>query len=163
MDYIQLLQKRIQSLNESKISNLVYDEYFNLKDEIIRLQIQQIQEHDGFDDGVLKNRIKKFEKGTYSASTQLFADLRNPYPSLTRKPKGELYNFTWSGDFLANFRLKRQNKGLEIYSTGTGSGDKREFFEGYSNMFGLDSENTATIESEVLYYVLEKTLLHLYQ
>ena len=63
---------------------------------------------------------------------------------------------------MENFRIKRQNKGIEIYSTGTGSGGKKAFFEDYENMFGLNSENTATVNSEVLLFVLEKIVLKIY-
>lgn len=161
MDYIEILQRRISSINENSISSLIYDEFFNLKDKITTLQIEQIQNHQGFDDA----RLSRFSgnDSTYSYFTQWHADNNSPYPSLTSKPSGSDYNFLWSGDFLSNFRLKRQNKGIEIYSTGTGSGGKKEFFEDYENMFGLNTENTATIEDEVLYYVLEKVMKKIYE
>jgi hypothetical protein len=162
MDYIQLLQQRIQIVNDNVITGLIYDEYFKLEPEIIKLQKEQLDKGIGFDDGFLKSGNSNF-KGVYSATTSNFASLDQPYPSLTSKTAGQKYNFVWGGDFMNNFRIKRQNKGLEIYSTGTGSGDKQAFFEGYTNMFGLNSENTSTIESEVLYYVYEKVFTRLYQ
>ena len=160
MDYIQLLQKRIQSLNDNVIEGLIFDEFFNLENEILALQRSQIENHEGFDD----RSLERFsgEDSRYAYTTQWYADNNRPYPSLTPKRGGDKYNFVWGGDFMGNFRMKRQNKGLELYSTGTGSGGKKAFFEDYENMFGLNSENTATIESEVLYYVFEKVINKLY-
>jgi len=124
------------------------------------MQRHQIEQGKGFDDNNLDSGSTLF-KGEYAPSTSNFASLSGN--SLTSKTAGNKYNFVWTGDFMGNFRMKRQNKGLELFSTGTGSGDKQEFFEGYTNMFGLDTDNTATIESEVMYYVLDKIFTKLYQ
>ena len=157
MDYIQLLQKRINGINDNVISGLLFDEFFNMESKILELQRLQISKHEGFDDQTLHSGLYK---GVYAKSTQSFADMGKP--SLTSKPAGGKYNFVWTGDFMGNMRMKRQNKGLELYSTGTGTGDKKDFFESYDNMFGLNTENTATVNSEVLYYVYEKLLTRIY-
>lgn len=162
MDYVQLLQKRLQTINESNIEKSFFDEFFKLEDVILEMQRTQIDNFKGFDGKRLNNKISLFSKGKYREATQGYADENNPYPSLTGKSKGEDYNFVWGGDFMGNFRMKRQNKGLELFSTGTGSGAKQDFFEGYTNMFGLDKNNTSTIEGEVMYYVLDKILTKLY-
>lgn len=161
MDYIQLLQKRINSISENAIERDIFDEFFKLEKVIVDMQQNQISQHQGFDD----RKLERFsgEDSKYKYTTQWYADNNIPYPSLTSKPGGEDYNFVWGGDFMGNFRMKRQNKGLELYSTGTGSGLKEAFFEDYKNMFGLNSENTATIENEVLFYVFEKTLNNIYK
>lgn len=159
MDYIQLLQRRLERLSESKISNYVFDEFFRLEPKILDLQRNQIENHQGFDDKRLFSWSHM--SGRYSPTTQTFASLASPSP-LTSKPAGEKYNFVWSGDFMSGFDMRKAKDGLEIFSTGTGSGGKQSFFESYANMFGLNSENTETIESEVLYYVLEKTFREVY-
>lgn len=161
MDYIQLLQKRINSISENAIERDIFDEFFKLEKVIVDMQQNQISKHQGFDDTPLQRKSRKISR--YKSSTQGFADRNDPYPSLLPKRDGDPYNFTWGGDFMSNFRIKRQNKGLELFSTGTGSGLKEAFFEDYKNMFGLNSENTATIENEVLYYVFEKNLNNIYK
>lgn len=167
MDYIQELQQRLkQASQEANIRRLIDDVMFGLAPEIIALNIAQIEAHKGFDDKPMVNNIVKtmgdnkgepLYTGKYSKATSEFSEGAN-----TLKTKGKPYNFNWTGDFLGNFNIKAVGKGFATYSTGTGSGDKKEFFEGYNNMFGLDSENTATIESEVEYYVLEKVLSKIY-
>jgi hypothetical protein len=162
MDYIQLLQKRLQGLNDNVISGFVYDEYFKLEDKITELQISQIRNHKGFDDKILNNGYGN----SYAKSTQDYADRQVPYASRTKKTAGNPYNFEWGGDFIDNFSIRKKNKGIEIFSYGalsTVTAGKTEFFQSYDNMFGLNTENTSTIESEVLYYVLEKTFTRLYQ
>jgi hypothetical protein len=163
MDYIQLLQKNLQSLSEGKISDLLFDEIFNLDEEIIKLQSEQIEQSKGYNGKDLYN--PNYASGTYSENTQWYADNNNPYPSLTRKPKDKKYNFIWGGEFVEGFGLRKEGDGVEIYSEGaysTRTLGKTGFFQGYTNMFGLDEKNTATIESEVLYFVLEKVILKIY-
>jgi len=163
MDYIQLLQQRIQSVNDNVILGLIYDEYFKLEDKITQLQRLQISKHEGFDDKILHSNLYD---GFYAKSTQAFADAENPYASKTSKSRGSAYNFVWGGEFFDGFKIKKEKEGIGLFSSGaysTRSNGKTEFFESYDNMFGLNTENTATIENEVLYYVLEKTFSKLYQ
>lgn len=163
MDYIQVLQKNIQNVNDSYILSLIQDEYFNLEDKMSDLNLKQIEQHEGFDDKELK--IDTWN-GEYSGSTQSYADRQIPYPSLTKKPAGEKYNFLWSGDFRKGFGLRKDGENLELFSSGaysTRTLGKTSFFQSYENMFGLNTENSATIESEVLYYVLEKTFLKIFK
>lgn len=158
MDYIQELQQRLnQASQEANIRRLIDDAFYKVAPDIIALNISQIDSHEGFDDKPLINKIKTFRDGVYSGATEAFSEGAN-----TSKVKGEPYNFNWTGDFLGNFNVKAVGKGFTTFSTGTGGGDKQRFFEGYDNMFGLNAENTQTIESEVLYYVLEKTLTNMY-
>lgn len=163
MDYIQELQQKLSRVKaEANLRNLIDDGFYRVKPDIIALNIAQIEEHQGFDDRPLVNTVKKSNgkpkfPGTYSKFTEEFAQGAN-----TSKSAGKPYDFNWYGDFLGNFKLKAVPRGFSTYSTGTGSGEKKEFFEGYDNMFGLNPENTATIESEVEYYVLEKVLIEMY-
>ena len=164
MDYIQQWQQNLkQASQEGNLRRLIDVEIYRLAPQIIALNIAQIEAHQGFDDKPMVNdiRIRSGKRkgelafpGTYSEKTQEFSG--------GVKTKGDPYDFNWHGDFLGNFNIKAVGKGFSTYSTGTGSGDKQEFFEGYKNMFGLDTENTATIENEVLYYVLEKSLNQIY-
>jgi hypothetical protein len=163
MDYIQLLQNNIKNLSENEINNLLFDEFFKLEDEISDLNLKQIEQSKGFDYQELDSNTYN---GTYSENTQAYADLGNPYPSLTRKPKGEKYNFLWSGNFAKGFGIRKEGDGIETYSNGaysTTTFGKTAFFQSYNNMFGLNEKNTITIESEVMYYVLEKIILKIYK
>jgi len=40
---------------------------------------------------------------------------------------------------------------LNIFSTGEGSGLKKSFFSGYSNLYGLDTEDTNKLNYEIIY------------
>ena len=163
MDYIQLLQKRINSISESNIESMLFEEFFNLEDKIADLNLKQIERSKGFDD---KELYSSQFSGYYSETTQGFADRNDPYPSLTKKTGGEKYNFLWSGDFARGFGIRKTKLGIETFSEGAYSSrtlGKTSFFQSYENMFGLNSENTATIENEVLYYVFEKTLNNIYK
>lgn len=163
MDYIQELQQRLkQASSEANLRKLIDDGFYKVAPDIIALNIEQIEYHQGFDDKPMVNTIKNAKgkpkyPGVYSKFTQDYAQGTN-----TSKSPGKAYDFNWTGDFLGNFNIKAVGKGFATYSTGTGSGDKKEFFEGYNNMFGLNPENTATIESEVEYYVLDKVLSKIY-
>lgn len=167
MDYIQQWQQKLnKESSEGNLRSLVDQGIYSIAPEILALNIEQIDKHQGFDDKPMVNNIRirsgkrKGElayKGVYSDATAEFAQGAN-----TSKSAGKPYNFNWYGDFLGNFALKAVGKGFATYSTGTGSDSKKEFFEGYSNMFGLNSKNTATIESEVEYYVLSKVLSRVY-
>jgi len=39
---------------------------------------------------------------------------------------------------------------LDIFSTGTGSGDKALFFAGYKNLFGLNQNNTEIVNYQII-------------
>lgn len=141
-----------------RLRGLIDQQIYRLAPEIIRLNIEQIDNHEGFDGKSLENSNPIYD-GTYSKMTSAYASVAQPNAP---KSAGSPYNFNWTGDFLGNFNLQAVAKGFSIYSTGTGSGDKKAFFEGYKNMFGLTDENISLIEAEVLYYVLEKTLNDVY-
>lgn len=113
---------------------------------IIRLNVDTFQDGLGSDSQPLFNKNPIF-KGTYT----LFTNQLNP-----SKKIGDLYNFTQSGDFLANMQLKVQPSltKLDIFSTGTGSGDKSIFFAGYTNLFGLDAFNNDVLNYEIIYPAL---------
>lgn len=160
MHYIELMTNRLKKINENTIRRDVFDEIFKLEDKIIDFQIAQIDDHEGSDDNDLSR--KSGQDSLYKKRTQWYADNNIPYPSLTKKQESTRYNFVWGGDFINNFKIKRQNKGIEIYSTGTGAGDKLRFFQDYQNMFGLNTYHSEIILNEVMYYVLIKQLEKIY-
>jgi len=118
------------------------------EDKIISLNVDAFQSGIGSDDKQLKNNNEIF-KGVYSLATQL----SNP-----RKIAGNPYNFFETGAFLSNMQINIQPSltKFDIFSTGTGSGDKSIFFAGYSNLFGLNKNNTEIVNYEIIYYPLMK-------
>jgi len=115
---------------------------------IVSLNVDAMQNGIGNDDKVLKNNNPIF-KGVYSLSTQL----TDP-----KKIAGNTYNFLETGSFLGNMQLDLQSNltKFDIFSTGTGSGDKALFFSGYTNLFGLDKENTEIVNYDIIYPELMK-------
>lgn len=119
------------------------------------MNLAQIDASTGFDDKSLYNPEYK---GTYSKNTSISAFRKGLY-----KPVGDKYDFQWTGRFRSGFEILDRPAGYAIDSVGAyGNDGKTEFFEGYQNMFGLDSANTASVESEVVYYVLNKVLNQVY-
>lgn len=117
--------------------------------EIINLNTTAFQEGIGSDEKVLKHSNEKVFKGVYSLSTQLM----NP-----NKVAGTPYNFFQTGNFLSNMQIDLQPNltKFDIFSTGTGNGDKALFFKGYSNLFGLNKNNTEIVNKEIIYPELMK-------
>ena len=113
------------------------------EDKIISLNVDAFQSGMGSDDKQLKNSNPIF-KGVYSLSTQL---------TNSRKIAGNTYNFLETGAFLSNMQINMQPSltKFDIFSTGTGSGDKSIFFAGYNNLFGLTNENKRIVNYEIIY------------
>lgn len=132
---VELVQSRILDETERII--------MSNEDEIINLNIVKIEEGQGSDNQLLKNRDDRF-KGFYSLGSQLL----NP-----SKRAGDLYTFVETGDFISNFQLELSPDltKLNIFSTGEGSGLKKSFFSGYSNLYGLDNEDTNKLNYEIIY------------
>ena len=110
--------------------------------QIISLNVDALQSGQGSDGKVLKNTNKIF-KGVYSLATQLTNE---------RKIAGNPYDFLETGAFLGNFQIEMQPNltKFDIFSTGTGSGDKSIFFAGYTNLYGLDKENTDFVNYQIV-------------
>lgn len=142
-DYRQSLKKvrsqlqdeteRIIERNEAKIESL---------------NITKIESGIGSDDKLLQNRNPLFT-GRYTLGTQLM----NP-----SKRAGDLYTFFNTGAFLSNFTIELSSDltKLYIYSTGTGSGEKAEFFKGYDNLYGLDEKDALFLNYEIILPELRK-------
>lgn len=118
------------------------------ENKIISLNVNQFENGTGSDDKSLFNKNPKFD-GVYSLSTQLLDN---------RKVAGSLYNFHQTGDFLRGLQLEiRPNLvQLDIFSTGTGSGDKSIFFVGYTNLYGLNKENNRILNYDIILPELNK-------
>lgn len=116
--------------------------------QIISLNIDALQSGQGSDGKVLKNSNSIF-KGVYTLATQLANE---------RKIAGTPYDFLETGAFLGNFQVEMQASltKFDIFSTGTGSGDKSIFFAGYTNLYGLDKNDTDFVNYEIIYPELMK-------
>jgi hypothetical protein len=115
---------------------------------IVSLNVDAFQDGIGSDDRILQNTNKVF-KGVYSLSTQL----TDP-----KKIAGNPYNFFETGAFLSNMQIDLQPSltKFDIFSTGTGSGDKALFFSGYKNLFGLNKNNSNVVNYDIVYPELMK-------
>ena len=71
---------------------------------------------------------------------------------------GQPYNFTDSGDFFRGFYVEvlPNLTQIEIGSTGTGTGDKDRFIRGYTNIFGLISQNQYKLNYEIILPDIQK-------
>ncbi len=165
MDYIQILQEKLtEQSQESNIRKLIDEKFFELEPKILSMNIEQIEDHTGSDGQRLKNDNSKYS-GVYSETTfaiSLHSRYTSPYPLLP-KNTGMPYNWVWTGDFLGNFKMRPVAQGFEIYSTGTGSGDKKAFFDGYKNLYGLIEGDKNIIYTEVLNWVYETIMLKVYE
>lgn len=112
------------------------------EDKIISLNVDTFQDGIGSDDKILQNSNPIF-KGVYSLSTQL----TDP-----KKVAGTPYNFFQTGAFLSNLQIDLQPNltKFDIFSTGTGSGEKALFFSGYKNLFGLTNKNEEIVNYEII-------------
>jgi len=126
-------QERIVLSNETKI---------------ISLNVNAFQDGMGSDGKKLKNTNSIF-KGVYTLGTQLI----NP-----NKRAGDLYTFQDSNVFINNLQIQFKSNltKFDIFSTGTGTGDKSIFFAGYTNLFGLDKNNSHIVNYDIIYPELMK-------
>lgn len=132
-------------LVQSKILDETERIVMSNKDKIVNLNIVKLQEGIGSNGSDLQNINQKLFKGIYSLGTQLI----NP-----SKEAGKLYNFTETGNFISNFEIQMSQDltKIDIFSTGTGSGAKRSFFDGYGdNLYGLTPEDKDVLNYEIIY------------
>jgi len=115
---------------------------------IVSLNVDTFQDGMGSDGKVLKNSNDLFT-GVYKLSTQLI----DP-----KKTAGKNYTFLETGAFLSNMQIDLQPNltKFDIFSTGTGSGDKALFFSGYNNLFGLNQNNEEIVNYQIIYPELMK-------
>lgn len=116
-------QQRIVMRNENKI---------------IQLNTAQFEDGMGSDNRPLNNKNSIFT-GHYKYS--------KPF-----KDAGNLYDFYVTGSFLGGLQLEMKSNlvQFDIFSTGTGSGKKHDFFAGYTNLYGLDTESERILNYEII-------------
>jgi len=138
---------------QNSIKNYVDDIAMMKEDEIINLNIIQMQEGLGTNDQLLKYPFEDYS-GDYTPRA-VAESLKKP--TVLPKAVGALYNFGWTGNFLANFQIKinSQNK-IEIFSTGTGTGNKNTLLTQTPYMYGLNAQDTHKLNYEIIYPELMK-------
>lgn len=123
-------------------NKVVESTFYESEKDIIYLNVEQMQSGKGSDDGILKSSAWG---GSYTALTE---EIASQQKTILPKIEGRLYNFGWEGDFLNNMELKVSNLEYIVFSTGTGAGGKKAFFDSYQNMFGLNKESRTKLIDE---------------
>jgi len=144
-------QKRAKLLTTQKVSSDLFKFIKSIENEIFDLNINQLQKAENSEGEPLINTVKTASgkpkyTGVYS---QLTADIASSESPVLEKKAGELYNFGYTGDFF-NFEMSLFNDRVELFSTGTGSGEKKEFFDGYKSLYGLTPKSLIKIIEERL-------------
>ena len=142
----QQAKQRAENLSPANVSKALFNEIRRIEQDFFNLNIGQIEESEDSFGEILNNKDKRFG-GVYTEATEEIAKLENP---VAPKKAGEPYNFLWTGDFLSGFELTISGETASLKSTGTGSGDKKAFFDGYENLFGLTDESLNRVISEKL-------------
>jgi len=135
------------NIHRVNFEKVVEDTIYSVENEIVRLNAEQMQDGKGKDGNNLKHRNSKKYTGVYKSLTEEIAQSESP---ILPKRAGELYNFGWTGDFLSNLQIKVKNKEIEIFSTGTGAGDKAIFFGGFTTLFGLNAKSRTELIDKTL-------------
>ena len=138
---------------QNSVKGYVDDIALMKEDEIINLNIVQMQKGLGSNDQRLQYPFEDYS-GKYTPRT-VAESLKKP--TVLPKSVGAFYNFGATGDFLSNFkvRIAKENK-LEVYSTGTGSGNKSILLTRTQYMYGLNAEDTRKLNYEIIYPELMK-------
>lgn len=136
-DYLKKVKNAQLKILDEQERSVVRNE-----DKIISMNISQIEDGMGANGKELKNSNTIF-KGVYTMATQLI----NP-----DKVAGDLYTFRETGNFFLGFEanVTADLSHVDVFSTGTGSGDKAIFFKGYNNLFGLDSKNAYNLNYNII-------------
>jgi len=108
------------------------------------------------EDKIISLNVDAFQDGVGSDGKDLFNSnekYTGIYKNVPGQTKSGLYNFFETGAFLSNMQIDLQPSltKFDIFSTGTGSGDKALFFSGYNNLFGLTNENEKIVNYEIIY------------
>ena len=153
-DYLKKVQfVRDNILNETDRSVVKNEQ------KIIDLNVSQIVNSEGVDGNALKNKNSRYN-GIYTLSTQLFSEGQILLAPIRA---GDPYNFLATGDFMRSFQAEISDDLTKIHitNTGTGSGDKKMFFDGYPLLLGLNKEN-AKRTNDILKEDIDKFIkLHL--
>lgn len=123
------------------VSSKILDEQERIilanESQIVSLNVNAFQDGKGSDDKDLFNTNDKYT---------------GIYKNVAGQKKTGLYDFLETGDFISNLQIDMLPSltKFDIFSTGTGSGDKSIFFAGYTNLYGLDKENTDFVNYEII-------------
>lgn len=126
-----------KQLTPKKIKSDLLKFLLSIDDVIKDLNIKQLEKAEGSDDKPLKNSNRKYS-GVYSSATEFISKKEKP---LAPKKAGSKYNFLYHGDFIKSFEMYQRGEELDIFSTGTGSGEKKAFFDGYTNLYSLNTKS----------------------
>jgi len=131
----------LKKLSPSEIEKQLFLAVKKSEAEFIKLNKGQLAQGKNAEDKIV---------GEYSPFTEVFADRDG---IATSKTPGSPYNFQWSGDFYDGFSLSVTGTEATIFSTGIGSGGKKEFLT-TNNLFGLNNENLAkVIKDEIIPFI----------
>jgi hypothetical protein len=138
---------------QTSVKGYVDDIAMQKEAEIIKLNVTQMQSGYGTNEQRLQYPFEDYS-GKYTKRTVAESLKR---PTVLPKSVGSFYNFGASGDFLSNFkvRITKENK-LEVYSTGTGTGNKNTLLTRTQYMYGLNVEDTRKLNYEIIYPELMK-------
>lgn len=138
---------------QTSVKGYVDDIAMQKEDEIIKLNVTQMQSGLGTNDQRLQYPFEDYS-GKYTKRA-VAESLKKP--TVLPKSVGAFYNFGASGDFLSNFkvRITKENK-LEVYSTGTGTGNKNTLLTRTQYMYGLNAEDTRKLNYQIIYPELMK-------
>ena len=141
-----LLQQleRAEKLSPEKIEEQLFNYIKKIEDVFFDLNIKRLENSEDSKGGLLTNSNSKYS-GVYTKQTEEIAKAENP---LAPKIEGNPYNFLYSGDFIKGFEMFKSTGKVEIYSTGTGSGDKKDFFDGYVDLFSQKDEDLRNVIQE---------------
>ena len=155
-DYLKKVREA-QNKVLDQVEKIIYDNEF----EIVQMNTNQIANFIGTDGALLQSTSKIFS-GRYTLATQLIASTQN---LLAPKIAGDNYNFLATGDFFNGFSisLNGSKDKLEIINTGTGTGDKKLFFDSYPKLLGLTKENAYKLNYDIIKPELDKFLKNVLQ
>jgi len=110
---------------------------------IIKMNTKKIEDGKGSDGGDLINTNRKFT---------------GIYKNVSGQTKSGLYDFFETGAFFTGFQVDLNSPltKANVFSTGTGSGEKADFFKGYKNIFGLDSQQQIELNYNIILPELNK-------
>ncbi|MCH2231676.1 MAG: hypothetical protein MK105_15180 [Crocinitomicaceae bacterium] len=140
------LQKRAKAIKPKRVRVDLFNYIKTIEKIFIDANIEQLEQHKNSKGNQLRNSDASYT-GFYSRTTELYANLSNPKAT---KKAGDPYNFLWSGEFLSGFESYITTGKVEIGNTGTGAGKKADFFDGYTDLFGVTMENLAEINKSKL-------------
>ena len=146
------LQKKARALKPQIVKREILNYLKKIDNVFFDLNIKRLEKSENAIGGDLINSVKKKngeEKytGFYTRATELISKEENP---LAQKIEGKPYNFLYSGDFIKGFESYTKGESIEWLSTGTGSEDKKEFFDGYEHFYGLADEDKLIVIKDYL-------------